>query len=206
MNREERTAAARTAISKAHVKGFLDCKAIVRLLYPERFPENPVRWEAAYRWLADAGVAVVYLVPDGDTDVPKAERTGCWSVNFTVVLAYKEAYYKQIAVNDWIRNVEGAMDTGLDREEAEEMMGLRPTAPNFFVDTAWKATGTKARNSSPQETETQDGQILVAMRNWSGRVNKKGKPKPSALSAVVGFIVTRERRNRLWAIIEAERA
>ena len=62
----------------ARAEGFMDCKTIVRALYPDRFPDRPVRWEAAYRWLADVGVDVVYVIPDGRTDVPKAERTGCW--------------------------------------------------------------------------------------------------------------------------------
>ena len=85
----------------------MDCKTIVRALYPERFPDRPVRWEAAYRWLADVGVPVVYIAEDGDTDVRKAERTGCWGADFPTVLAYKEAYYAQIAMNDWTTECRG---------------------------------------------------------------------------------------------------
>ena len=40
MNREERTAAAREAIQEATNKGFMNCKSIVRALYPERFPDR----------------------------------------------------------------------------------------------------------------------------------------------------------------------
>ena len=46
----------------------------------------------AYRWLRDAGEAVVYLIPDGRTHVTKSERTGCYPDAFARVLAYKEAY------------------------------------------------------------------------------------------------------------------
>ena len=372
MNRHERTEAALKVIKEATAKGFMNCKAIVRALYPDRYPDRPVRWEAAYRWMADAGVEVVYLAPDGDTDVRKAERTGCWAADFPPVLAYKEAYYLQIGVNDWTRNVKGALEAGLSQDEAEEMMGPSPPAPAFFVDTAWKATGTKPKQKDPiaegaaresdtrilcmkaiadllsgsiplrhlhlvealpewatentgalaralsdmvaageivvthhdgfnwyalaasserssetrdenplpfhdyviKETgtpenrnvwvgetrlclivwdefewkvtsaaladmfhvgfselnevkdalkpildqlpgpaaaistevvERQDAIALIAMRVWTGPVNKKGRPKPSALSAMVGFGVTRERRNRLWAIVEGER-
>ena len=212
MNREERTAAAREAIQEATNKGFMNCKSIVRALYPERFPDRPVRWEAAYRWLADAGVVVVYLAPDGDTDVSKAERTGCWAADFPPVLARKEAYYQQIALNDWTRNVLGAVQSGISQEEAEEMMGPRPPPPAVFVDTAWKATGTKAKEAKVN-TDTVDGsvwrirdnRILNAMGSWSGPVTRKGKPKTGALSAVVGFAVTRERRNRLWAQVQQEK-
>ena len=145
----------------------------MRELYPDRFPDRPVRWEAAYRWLADVGVDVVYLAPDGETDVPKAERTGCWSTDFPKVLEYKEAYYAQIALNDWTRNVEGAVEAGVSWEDAVEMMGPRPPEPSqsrnrvfgfgrmgprppepsVFVDTAWKATGTKPKAAVPGDTQ-----------------------------------------------------
>ena len=38
-----------------------------------------VRWGVAYRWIEDAGEEVVYLIPDGITDVTKSERTGCYT-------------------------------------------------------------------------------------------------------------------------------
>ena len=197
MSRTLRTAATRENIRNATADGFMDCKTLVRALYPDRFPDRPVRWEAAYRWLADVGVEVVYIAADGLTDVPKAERTGCWSKDFPAVLAYKMAYYQQIALNDWTRNVEGAVEAGVPRDEAEEMMGPRPPEPAVFVDTAWKAGGTK-----PKEAPVSDGQdnrVIDAMRSWTGPRNKKGRPKAGALSEVVGFGVTRERRNELWA-------
>ena len=140
----------------------------------------------------------------------KAERTGCWAADFPPVLARKEAYYQQIALNDWTRNVLGAVQSGISQEEAEEMMGPRPPPPAVFVDTAWKATGTKAQDISRTglgrlSIPAEDERILAAMRTWEGPVNRKGKPKPSALSAVVGFPVTRERRNRLWAQVQLEK-
>ena len=126
MSRNEITQAERDTLADAHANGFMNCKEIVRALYPDRFPDRPVRWDAAYRWIADAGADVVYIIEDGITDVPKAERTGCWGATFPKVLAYKTAYYRQIAMNDWTRNVEGAIAAGLSREDAEEMMGPRP--------------------------------------------------------------------------------
>ena len=56
-------------------------------------------------------------------------------------------------------------------------------------------------------TDTVDGsdnRILNAMGSWTGPVNRKGKPKTRALSEVVGFGVTRERRNALWAKLHQE--
>ena len=156
MNRSERTDAAREAIREAVSKGFMDCKTLVRALFPERFPDDPVRWDAAYNWCERAGVAVVYIAPDGETDVRKSERTGCWSDDFPRILAYKEAYYQQIAVNDWDASVRGMIQQGVSREKAVKLMPARPRDPAFFVDTAWKASGTKARDEAPQTPATFD--------------------------------------------------
>ena len=51
--------------------------------------------EVAYRWIVDAGEEVVYLIPDGITDVTKSERTGCYPDVFARVLAYKEAHVEK---------------------------------------------------------------------------------------------------------------
>ena len=131
-------------------------------------------------------VFAVYIVEDGFTDVPKAERTGCWAADFPKVLAYKTAYYQQIAMNDWTRNVDGAVDAGVSREDAEEMMGPRPPTPAVFVDTAWKASGTKPRAEAPQpgDERSLDDKILEAFDDetytGSRRPNRKkrgGMPK-----------------------------
>ena len=97
------------AIKEATAKGFMNSMIIVRTLFPDRFPDRPVKFDAAYRWMRNVELDVVYIVPDGITDVRKSERTGCWASDFPKILAYKTAYYQQIAVNDWTRNVEGAL-------------------------------------------------------------------------------------------------
>ena len=55
----------------------------------------------AYRWLREAGEEVVYLIPDGYTDVPKTKRTGCYPDAFARVLAYKEAVYARRRHTEW---------------------------------------------------------------------------------------------------------
>ena len=55
----------------------------------------------AYRWLRDAGEEVVYLIPDGPTDVTKSERTGCYPDVFARVLAYKEAHTERRRHAEW---------------------------------------------------------------------------------------------------------
>ena len=63
----------------------------------------------AYRWIEDAGEEVVYLIPDGITDVTKSERTGCYADVFARVLAYKEAVYaKRYDTTNGRRNMDTA--------------------------------------------------------------------------------------------------
>ena len=226
MNRQERTEAARKVIEEATTKGFMDCRAIVRALYPERFLDKPVRWEAAYRWLADAGVQVVYLAQDGDTDISKAYRTGCWSVDFPDVLAYKVAYYQQIALNDWENSVQAMVEQGISPEEAASMMPTpRPPGPAKFVDTARKATGTLPRReeikvlSDAQDVRHESNSkmramnaikallsgsapqrhlhIVKALPEWAA---EKGDSLTHALTALVksGDVVVTERDGLNW--------
>ena len=46
----------------------------------------------AHHWIEKAGEEVVYLIPDGITDVTKSERTGCYPDSFARVLAAKEEW------------------------------------------------------------------------------------------------------------------
>ena len=56
--------------------------------------------EVAYHWIEEAGETVVYLIPDGDTDIPKGERTGVYPDAFEKVLAHKNDYYENIRVKE----------------------------------------------------------------------------------------------------------
>ena len=62
-----------------------------------RTATTTVPWESPTAGCVDAGEEVVYLIPDGPTDVTKSERTGCWPDVFARVLAYKEAYVQKDA-------------------------------------------------------------------------------------------------------------
>ena len=50
-----------------------------------------MRWDAAYRCIADVEASVVYLIPDADTGVQKSERTGIWPESFPKVLAVQDS-------------------------------------------------------------------------------------------------------------------
>ena len=53
---------------------------------------------------------MVYLIPDGPTDVTKSERTGCYPDAFARVLAYKERGLRQTRTHDeWRANMDTAI-------------------------------------------------------------------------------------------------
>ena len=79
-------------IADAKANGFMDCRAIRDALGWDKPGPNGNSYyssmEVAFRWIEDAGEEVVYLIPDGITDVTKSERTGCYPDVFARVLAY----------------------------------------------------------------------------------------------------------------------
>ena len=63
------------------------------------------------------------------------------------------------------------------QEEAEDMMGPRPPAPEFFVDTAWKAGGTKPKDSAPNYSSAERNHRPGLEPTYDGPINRKGLPK-----------------------------
>ena len=95
----------RQIIEEAEANGFMACRAIRDALGWDKPGPNGNYYSSmgvAYRWLRDAGEEVVYLIPDGPTDVTKSERTGCWPDVFARVLAYKEAHVERRRHAEWV--------------------------------------------------------------------------------------------------------
>ena len=63
--------------------------------------------QVAFHWIEEADEEVVYLIPDGITNVTKSERTGCYPDVFARVLAVKEAYYADLELP--VRRSHGTM-------------------------------------------------------------------------------------------------
>ena len=85
-------------LRQAHIDGFRDCTEVFVALGFEAINAGGIRrdtLQVSARWIVDAGVEFVYIIPDGYTDVPKNKRTGCYDV--ASVVAYKNAFYAQ----DW---------------------------------------------------------------------------------------------------------
>ena len=86
-------------IAAAKANGFMDCRAIRDALGWDKPNANGVyhsSMQVAFHWIEEADEEVVYLIPDGITNVTKSERTGCYPDVFALVLAVKEAYYADL--------------------------------------------------------------------------------------------------------------
>ena len=69
-----RNAADRQSIVAARLAGFMDCSDVFDALGFDRVNasgETRSVMQVAYRWIADAGFEVEYIIPDGITDVPE---------------------------------------------------------------------------------------------------------------------------------------
>ena len=82
-------------IAAAKSDGFMDCRAVRDALGWDKPNAKGVyrsSLSVAIHWIEKAGEEVVYLIPDGITDVTKSERTGCYPDAFARVLAVKEKW------------------------------------------------------------------------------------------------------------------
>ena len=79
--------------------GFMDCSDVFDALGFDRVNASGTPrsvMQVAYRWIADAGFEVEYVIPDGITDVPKSQRTGCYADDLPAIVAYKDAWYAEL--------------------------------------------------------------------------------------------------------------
>ena len=104
------------------------------------------------------------------------------------------------------------VNAGYPQKEAEEMMkDPRPADPEFFVDTARKATGTKARKTVDAKQLTPDDiddAISAALLGWQGKRKKKGKyegaPRWSAFVDSLPFHASIDRCKAVWLEMEGK--
>ena len=161
-------------VADAKTNGFMDCLVMRNALGWDKPKANGSYYssmQVAYRWLRDAGEEVVYLIPDGYTDVSKSKRTGCYPDVFARVLAVKEAYYARLRYTEWhyakrtaeeARKHEGAVTKNMDWDAYIE--GLGPE-PEYIPSVLEKV-----------DTERADA-LATACREYAGPVNRKGYPK-----------------------------
>ena len=90
-----RTTTEQQIIDDAVANGFMQCRAIRDALGWDKPGPNGSYYSSmsvAFHWIEEADEEVVYLIPDGITDVTKSERTGCYPDVFARVLAVKEEW------------------------------------------------------------------------------------------------------------------
>ena len=78
---EEQWLADYQIIADAKANGFMDCRAIRDALGWDKPNAKGVYRSSlsiAFHWIEEADEEVVWLIPDGITDVTKSERTGCY--------------------------------------------------------------------------------------------------------------------------------
>ena len=208
-----RNAADRKAIVAAGLAGFMDCSDVFDALGFDRVNASGTPrsvMQVAYRWIADAGFEVEYVIPDGITDVPKAQRTGCYADDLPEIVACKDAYYAELRQREW----DTAMLSATDAREKDgdggnmnwttymESLGVRPEvdlAPMMAATGRQYAIEKAERDADRQRDES----IIAAMRDYDGPLNRRGKPRMRPLrqhleAYDVGRI-TRPERNELWA-------
>ena len=188
-------------IDDAKANGFMDCRMIRDGLGWDKPGPNGSYYSSpcktAYRWIEDAGEYVVYLIPDGPTDVTKSERTGCWPDVFSRVLAYKNAVYAKRAHDEWTANMASAVEAreedtqsltpleldGLKKGAHTDLMdwdayieglGPEPPAPEDGVLTGVEARKEAAAAVIAKAEAGEDARLLQAARDYAGPMNKTG--------------------------------
>ena len=115
-------------IAAAKANGWMDCRAIRDALGYDKPKPNGAYYssmQVAFHWIEEADEEVVYLIPDGVTNVTKSERTGCYPDAFARVLAAKEEWDADRAAREqksW-DDAQAAKDA-FDQQKAHELSEL----------------------------------------------------------------------------------
>ena len=219
---EERQALRKAADCKAIVEaidaGFVDCSEVFDALGFERVNASGTPrsvMQVAYRWIRDAGFEVEYVIPDGTTDVPKSQRTGCYVYDLPSIVAYKDAWYAALRRDEWAQARSSALDArakegddgNMDWTVYIESLGEQPAVDDYALAVAGRRN--EAIDKAEQQADRQrDETIIAAMREYDGPLNRKGRPRMRPLRLHLEEYdvgrVTRGERNELWAKLDAE--
>ena len=213
-----RNAADRKAIEAAGLAGFMDCSDVFDALGFDRVNaggETRSVMQVAYRWIADAGFEVEYVIPDGITDVPKSQRTGCYADDLPAIVAHKDTCYAALRQGEWQTAVDSAIaardvDGDGGNMNWTEYIAGQGARPEVDDDALAAASGRReAIEQAERDADRQrDESIIAAMRDYDGPLNRRGKPRMRSLrqhleAYDVGRI-TRPERNDLWAKAQGE--
>ena len=181
----------------------------------------------ALHWIEEADEEVVYLIPDGITDVTKSERTGCYPDVFARVLAVKEEWDADRAVREqksW-DDAQAAKDA-FDKQKADQLAAIiarqeAARAQRSAEQAERYAQIYAARDAEIQrlmaedEDETEDEQVIpaarrvsivAALRSYTGPLTKNGLPKRRTLNEHAGFKIEGWEKRECWPEVLSDKA
>ena len=210
-------------IAAAKANGFMDCRAIRDGLgwdKPNAKGNYRSSLSVALHWIEKAGEEVVYLIPDGITDVTKSERTGCFPDAFARVLAAKEQWDADRAVREqksW--DDAQALKDAYDEQKADELAALilkqtqergvhaAEQAERYAeLDAARdaeillliaEADAADAQIMTPERKE----QVTAKLREYVAAglpLNRNGLPPKKALNEYAGFGIEGWEKRECW--------
>ena len=207
-------------IADAKANGFMDCRAIRDALGWDKPKANGAyhsSMQVAFHWIEEADEEVVYLIPDGITNVTKSERTGCYPDVFARVLAYKEASYADLAAREkksW-DDAQAAKDA-FDKQKADELAELIAQQEAARAQRGAERAERYAQLDAKRDAELQlliaeveeaDEQVIpaarrqsirIALRSYNGPLTKNGLPPRQALNEHAGFKIEGWEKRELW--------
>ena len=214
-------------IAEAKANGFMACRAIRDALgWDKPRPDGSYysSMQVAFRWIEKAGEEVVYLIPDGITDVTKSERTGCYPDAFARVLAVKEkrdADREAREQKSW--DDAAAQKNAYDEQKADELAALilkqtQERGVHAAEQAERYAQIDAARDAEIllliAEADAADAQILTparrtevmdALRSYIAAglpLNRNGLPPRKALNAHAGFRIEGWEKRECWPEVQ----
>ena len=184
--KDDEATADRQIIVEAEANGFMACRAIRDGLGWDKPGPNGNYYSAlgvAYRWLKDAGEEVVYLIPDGPTDVTKSERTGCWSRRVCPRVGLQgSAYVERRRHAEWVVQHRAAAQqcwlTGTPTPTFPASVGcwtLLKAFDNVGPEPVWDdAVLLSVEDRKAAKLVEEEEGILEAMREYTGPMNRRG--------------------------------
>ena len=213
-------------IAAAKANGFMDCRAVRDALGWDK-PNAKGNYRSslgiAFHWIEEADEEVVFLIPDGITDVTKSERTGCYPDVFARVLEVKEEWDADRAAREqksW-DDAQAAKDA-FDQQKAAELAELiaRQDADRaqrvaerveYFAQLYAARDAQIQRLMDEDEDEDEDEQvisparrvsIIAALRSYDGPLTKNGLPKRKPLNAHAGFKIEGWEKRECWPEVQ----
>ena len=198
----------------------MDCRAIRDALGWDKPNTHGVyhsSLQVAFHWIEEADEEVVYLIPDGITNVTKSERTGCYPDVFARVLATKEKWDADRAAREkksW-DDAQAAKDA-YDKQKADELAELIAQQEAAQVQRSVERADRYAQIDAARDAEIQRliaeaeeteeqvipglrrGSIIAALRSYTGPLTKNGLPKRQALNEHAGFQIEGWEKRELW--------